>query len=213
VPQKTKKQEKNNMARLNVLNLSGLPWMKNKRSTKAPGEEHLRPSRSCAGLSWLHAVEDQFYEDGVRLPDASANWCPRSPPRSSCAGRGGPREDELRHAPLLLVREWRVWPRIASWSPRRLFRVISVLTSSLSCGALLERGQAAAFRAGEKGLAAAFTSLTSTRWEVQRASPVSCVTCSFSATPSRWTPRRQSVERLVAVNWLRGPVGVALSAA
>src|SRR5882757_5302908 len=95
------------MARMNVLNLSGLPWMKAKRTHEgAPAknisaEQELRRS-VLACMLW----ENQFYEDGVAIAGRIRELVPKVAVEKVAALAVEAREKmKLRHAPLLLVRE------------------------------------------------------------------------------------------------------------
>src|SRR5258707_3647333 len=95
------------MARMNVLNLSGLPWMKHKQTHEgAPAknisaEQELRRS-VLACMLW----EDEFYEDGVAIAGRIRELVPKVEAAKVAALAVEARTAmKLRHAPLLLVRE------------------------------------------------------------------------------------------------------------
>src|SRR4029077_396735 len=95
------------MSRMNVLNLSGLPWMKQKQTHEgAPAknisaEQELRRS-VLACLLW----GSQFYEDVVPIAGRIRELVPKVAAEKVAALAVDAREKmKLRHAPLLLVRE------------------------------------------------------------------------------------------------------------
>jgi TROVE domain-containing protein len=97
------------MARMNVLNLSGAPWMspKSRRTHEgAPArnltaEQELRRS-VLACMLW----EGQFYEDGVAIAGRIRELVPKVAAEKVAALAVEARTQmKLRHAPLLLVRE------------------------------------------------------------------------------------------------------------
>src|SRR3984885_15049832 len=97
------------MARLNVLNLSGIPWAKSlvKRTHEgAPAkqisaEQELRRS-VLACMLW----EDEFYEDGVAIAGRIRELVPKVDAEKVAELAVEARTAmKLRHAPLLLVRE------------------------------------------------------------------------------------------------------------
>jgi 60 kDa SS-A/Ro ribonucleoprotein len=62
------KERRTAMARLNVLNLSGLPWMKPKQTHEGAPAKHISAEQELrrsvlACMLW----ENQFYEDGVAI--------------------------------------------------------------------------------------------------------------------------------------------------
>src|SRR6266852_9054348 len=95
------------MARMNLLNLSGLPWMKQKQTHEGAPAKHISPElqlrRSVlACLLW----ESQFYEDGIEIAGRIAELVPKVAAEKVAALAVEAREQmKLRHAPLLLVRE------------------------------------------------------------------------------------------------------------
>src|SRR5579884_1120831 len=105
----SKARRRDNMARLNVLNLSGIPGTKAIANTTHEGapaktitaEQELRRS-VLACMLW----EDQFYEDGVAIAGRIRELVPRVAAEKVAALAVDAREKmKLRHAPLLLVRE------------------------------------------------------------------------------------------------------------
>ncbi|MFI5106922.1 MAG: TROVE domain-containing protein, partial [Terriglobales bacterium] len=117
-----------NMARMNVLNLSGLPWMtaKSKRTHEgAPAknisaEQELRRS-VLACMLW----EGQFYEDGVAIAGRIRELVPNVAAEKVAALAVEAREKmNLRHAPLLLVREMARLATHRQLVAETLFRVV-----------------------------------------------------------------------------------------
>src|SRR5215467_7433134 len=95
------------MARMNLLNLSGLPWMKAKQTHEGAPAKHISAEQQLrrsvlACLLW----ESQFYEDGVEIAGRIAELVPKVAAEKVSALAVEAREKmKLRHAPLLLVRE------------------------------------------------------------------------------------------------------------
>jgi len=171
-----KEQEGNNMARMNVLNLSGLPWMKNKRTHEgAPAknisaEQELRRS-VLACMLW----EDQFYEDGVAIAGRIRELVPKVAAEKVAALAVEAREKmKLRHAPLLLVREMARLATHRQLVAETLFRVIQRADELSEFVALYwGEGKQPLSAQVKKGLAAAFTKFDEyALGKYNRASPV-----------------------------------------
>src|SRR5438270_9218953 len=95
------------MARTNLLNLGGLPWMKTKQTHEGAPVRHISAEQELrrsvlACMLW----EDQFYEDGVAIAGRIRELAGKVPAEKVASlaveARG---KMKLRHAPLLLVRE------------------------------------------------------------------------------------------------------------
>src|SRR3954447_1148180 len=95
------------MARMNLLNLSGMPWMKQKQTHEGAPAKHISAEQELrrsvlACMLW----ESQFYEDGVEIAGRIAELVPKVAAETVAALAVEAREQmKLRHAPLLLVRE------------------------------------------------------------------------------------------------------------
>src|SRR5580692_8311044 len=97
------------MARLNVLNLSGIPWAKSlvKRTHEGGPAKHISAEQQLrrsvlACMLW----ENQFYEDGVAIAGRIRELVPKVAAEKVAALAVEAREKmKLRHAPLFLVRE------------------------------------------------------------------------------------------------------------
>jgi 60 kDa SS-A/Ro ribonucleoprotein len=97
------------MARLNVLNLTGIPFLKR---TIARTHEGAPARNISAELQLRRSVlacmlwEDEFYEDGVEIAKRIAELVPKvSAERVAALAVEARERMKLRHAPLLLVRE------------------------------------------------------------------------------------------------------------
>src|ERR1700760_3900332 len=150
------------MARLNVLNLSALPWLKSRAKQTHEGapaknisaEQQLRRS-VLACMLW----ENEFYEDGVAIAGRIRELVPQVEPAHVAALAVEARTAmKLRHAPLLLVRE------MARHATHRAL-VAETLTSVIQRADELAEFVAIYWAQGrtplsaqvKKGLAAAFT--------------------------------------------------------
>src|SRR5689334_20284743 len=95
------------MARMNLLNLSGMPWMKTKQTHEGAPAKHISAEQELrravlACMLW----ENQFYEDGVAIAGRIRELVPKVAAEKVAALAIEAREKmKLRHAPLLLVRE------------------------------------------------------------------------------------------------------------
>src|SRR5207302_4151851 len=95
------------MARTNLLNLGGLPWMKQKQTHEGAPAKHISAEQELrrsvlACMLW----EDQFYEDGVAIAGRIRELVSKTPAGKVASLAVEAREKmKLRHAPLLLVRE------------------------------------------------------------------------------------------------------------
>ena len=150
------------MARLNVLNLSGLPWMKTSAKRTYEGapakqisaEQELRRS-VLACMLW----EDQFYEDGVAIAGRIRELVPKVAAEKVAALAVEARTQmKLRHAPLLLVREMARLATHRQLVAETLFRVIQRADELSEFVALYwSEGKQPLSAQVKKGLAAAFT--------------------------------------------------------
>src|SRR5205807_339727 len=100
-------ERRKTMARMNVLNLSGLPWMKQKQTHEGAPAKHISAEQELrrsvlACMLW----GNQFYEDGVAIAGRIRELVPKVAAEKVAALAVEAREKmKLRHAPLLLVRE------------------------------------------------------------------------------------------------------------
>ena len=150
------------MARLNVLNLSGLPWMKigGKRTHEGAPARHISAEQELrrsvlACMLW----EDQFYEDGVAIAGRIRELVPRVAAEKVAALAVEARTHmKLRHAPLLLVREMARLATHRQLVAEALFRVIQRADELSEFVALYwSEGKQPLSAQVKKGLAAAFT--------------------------------------------------------
>jgi 60 kDa SS-A/Ro ribonucleoprotein len=166
------------MARLNILNLSGLPWMKPQAQRTHEGapaknisaEQQLRRS-VLACMLW----EDQFYEDGVAIAGRIRELVPKVAAEKVAALAVEAREKmKLRHAPLLLVREMARLATHRQLVAETLFRVIQRADELSEFVALYwGEGKQPLSAQVKKGLAAAFTKFDEYALaKYNRASPV-----------------------------------------
>jgi len=166
------------MARMNILNLSGVPWMtpKSRRTHEgAPArnltaEQELRRS-VLACMLW----EDQFYEDGVAIAGRIRELVPKVAAEKVAALAVEAREKmKLRHAPLLLVREMARLATHRRLVAETLLRVIQRADELPEFVALYwSEGKQPLSAQVKKGLAAAFTKFDEYALaKYNRASPV-----------------------------------------
>jgi 60 kDa SS-A/Ro ribonucleoprotein len=166
------------MARINILNLSGLPWMASKAKRTHEGaparhisaEQELRRS-VLACMLW----EDQFYEDGVAIAGRIRELVPKVAAEKVAALTVEAREKmKLRHAPLLLVREMARLATHRQLVAETLFRVIQRADELSEFVALYwSDGKQPLSAQVKKGLAAAFTKFDEYALaKYNRASPV-----------------------------------------
>src|SRR5579871_4344157 len=150
------------MARLNVLNLSGLPWMKTsaKRTHEGAPAKHISAEQELrrsvlACMLW----EDQFYEDGVAIAGRIRELVPKVAAEKVAALAVEARTQmKLRHAPLLLVREMARLATHRQLVAETLFRVIQRADELSEFVALYwSEGKQPLSAQVKKGLAAAFT--------------------------------------------------------
>jgi 60 kDa SS-A/Ro ribonucleoprotein len=166
------------MARLNVLNLSGIPWLKSqvKRTHEGAPAKHISAEQELrrsvlACMLW----ENQFYEDGVAIAGRIRELVPKVAAEKVTALAVEAREKmKLRHAPLLLVREM---ARLASHRQlvaETLFRVVQRADELSEFVALYwSEGKQPLSAQVKKGLAAAFTKFDEYALaKYNRASPV-----------------------------------------
>jgi hypothetical protein len=160
--QKIRRSEGNNMARMNVLNLSGLSWMtsKTKRTHEGAPARHISAEQELrrsvlACMLW----EDQFYEDGVAIAGRIRELVPKVAAEKVAALAVEAREKmKLRHAPLLLVREMARLATHRQLVAETLFRVIQRADELSEFVALYwSDGKQPLSAQVKKGLAAAFT--------------------------------------------------------
>jgi len=150
------------MARLNMLNLTGIPWLKTGGSRTHEGgpARHVSPElqlrRSVlACMLW----EDQFYEDGVAIAGRIRELVSKSPAGQVASLAVEAREKmKLRHAPLLLVREMARLQTHRHLVAETLARVIQRADELAEFVALYwSEGKQPLSAQVKKGLAAAFT--------------------------------------------------------
>ncbi len=150
------------MARLNVLNLSGMPWMKcsAKRTHEGAPAKHISAEQELrrsvlACMLW----EDQFYEDGVAIAGRIRELVPKVAAEKVAALAVEARTQmKLRHAPLLLVREMARLATHRQLVAETLFRVIQRADELSEFVALYwSEGKQPLSAQVKKGLAAAFT--------------------------------------------------------
>jgi 60 kDa SS-A/Ro ribonucleoprotein len=148
------------MARMNLLNLSGLPWMKQKRTHEGAPAKHISPEQELrrsvlACMLW----EDQFYEDGVAIAGRIRELVPKVAAEKVAALAVEAREKmKLRHAPLLLVREMARLATHRQLVAETLSRVIQRADELSEFVALYwSEGKQPLSAQVKKGLAAAFT--------------------------------------------------------
>src|SRR5256885_10834029 len=114
------------MARMNLLSLSGLPWMKGKQTHEGAPARHISAEQELrrsvlACMLW----EGQFYEDGVAIAGRIRELVPKVAAEKVAALAVEAREKmKLRHAPLLLVREMARVPTHRQLVAETLLRVV-----------------------------------------------------------------------------------------
>jgi TROVE domain len=148
------------MARMNVLDLGGLPWMKSRRTHEGAPAKHISAEQELrrsvlACMLW----EDQFYEDGVAIAGRIHELAPRVAAEKVAALAVEAREKmKLRHAPLLLVREMARLATHRHLVSETLFRIIQRADELTEFVALYwSEGKQPLSAQVKKGLAAAFT--------------------------------------------------------
>ncbi len=150
------------MARLNVLNLSGLPWMKTsaKRAHEGAPAKHISAEQELrrsvlACMLW----EDEFYEDGVAIAGRIRELVPKvAAEKVAALALEARTQMKLRHAPLLLVREMARVATHRQLVAETLFRVIQRADELSEFVALYwSEGKQPLSAQVKKGLAAAFT--------------------------------------------------------
>jgi 60 kDa SS-A/Ro ribonucleoprotein len=166
------------MARLNVLNLSGLPWMtaKPKQTHEGAPAKHISAEQELrrsvlACMLW----ENQFYEDGVAIAGRIRELVPKVAADKVAALAVEAREKmKLRHAPLLLVREMARLATHRHLVAETLLRVIQRADELSEFVALYwSEGKQPLSAQVKKGLAAAFTKVDEYALaKYDRASPV-----------------------------------------
>src|SRR5215467_86789 len=164
------------MARMNLLNLSGLPWMKTKQTHEGAPAKHISAElelrRSVlACMLW----ENQFYEDGVMIAGRIRELVPKVAAEKVAALAIEAREKmKLRHAPLLLVREMARLATHRQLVAETLMRVIQRADELSEFVALYwTEGKQPLSAQVKKGLAAAFTKFDEYALaKYNRASPV-----------------------------------------
>src|ERR1700760_1287745 len=150
------------MARLNVLNLSALPWLKPRAKQTHEGapaknisaEQQLRRS-VLACMLW----ENEFYEDGVAIAGRIRELVPKVEAAKVAALAVEARTAmKLRHAPLLLVREMARHATHRALVAETLARVIQRADELAEFVAIYwSSGKQPLSGQVKKGLAAAFT--------------------------------------------------------
>jgi 60 kDa SS-A/Ro ribonucleoprotein len=166
------------MARLNVLNLSGIPWAKSfvKRTHEGAPARHISAEQELrrsvlACMLW----ENQFYEDGVAIAGRIRELVPKVAAEKVAALAMEARSHmKLRHAPLLLVREMARVATHRQLVAETLFRVIQRADELSEFVALYwSEGKQPLSAQVKKGLAAAFTKFDEYALaKYNRASPV-----------------------------------------
>ncbi|HEY3768964.1 MAG TPA: TROVE domain-containing protein [Candidatus Angelobacter sp.] len=166
------------MARLNVLNLSGIPWAKSliKRTHEGAPAKHVSAEQQLrrsvlACMLW----ENQFYQDGVAIAGRIRELVPKVAAEKVAALAVEAREKmKLRHAPLLLVREMARLATHRQLVAETLFRVIQRADELSEFVALYwSEGKQPLSAQVKKGLAAAFTKFDEYALaKYNRASPV-----------------------------------------
>jgi 60 kDa SS-A/Ro ribonucleoprotein len=166
------------MARLNVLNLSGISWAKSfvKRTHEGAPARHISAEQELrrsvlACMLW----ERQFYEDGVAIAGRIRELVPKVAAEKVAALAVEARSHmKLRHAPLLLVREMARVATHRQLVAETLFRVIQRADELSEFVALYwSEGKQPLSAQVKKGLAAAFTKFDEYALaKYNRASPV-----------------------------------------
>ncbi len=164
------------MARMNLLNLSGLPWMKAKQTHEGAPAKHISAEQELrrsvlACMLW----ESQFYEDGVAIAGRIRELVPKVAAEKIAALAVEAREKmKLRHAPLLLVREMARLSTHRQFVAETLLRVIQRADGLSEFVALYwSDGKQPLSVQVKKGLAAAFTKFDEYALaKYDRASPV-----------------------------------------
>src|SRR5436305_7594040 len=148
------------MARMNLLNLSGLPWMKQKQTHECAPARHISAEQELrrsvlACMLW----ESQFYEDGVAIAGRIRELVGKVPAGKVAALAVETREKmKLRHAPLLLVREMARLATHRHLVAETLTKVIQRADELAEFVALYwSEGKQPLSAQVKKGLAAAFT--------------------------------------------------------
>src|ERR1051326_5156903 len=148
------------MARMNILNLSGLPWMKAKQTHEGAPAKHISAEQELrrsvlACMLW----ESQFYEDGVAIAGRIRELVPKVAAEKVAALAVEAREKmKLRHAPLLLVREMARLATHRQLVAETLLRVVQRADELSEFVALYwSEGKQPLSAQVKKGLAAAFT--------------------------------------------------------
>jgi TROVE domain-containing protein len=156
----TSKERIHNMARINTLGLSNLPWCKGQRTHEGAPARHISPElqlrRSLlACMLW----EDQFYEDGVAIAGRIRELVAKVQPEKVAALAVEARmQMKLRHAPLLLVREMARLATHRHLVAETLMQVIQRADELSEFVALYwSEGKQPLSAQVKKGLAAAFT--------------------------------------------------------
>ena len=164
------------MARMNLLNLSGLPWMKPKQTHEGAPAKHISAEQELrrsvlACMLW----ENQFYEDGVAIAGRIRELVPKVAAEKVAALAVEAREKmKLRHAPLLLVREMARLATHRQLVAETLLRVIQRADELSEFVAIYwSDGKQPLSAQVKKGLAAAFTKFDEYALaKYDRASPV-----------------------------------------
>src|ERR1051326_1440285 len=148
------------MARMNLLNLSGLPWMKAKQTHEGAPAKHISAEQELrrsvlACMLW----ENQFYEDGVAIGGGIPELGPKgSAEKGAALGLEARENMKLRHAPLLLVREMARLVTHRQLVAETLLRVIQRADELSEFVALYwSEGKQPLSAQVKKGLAGAFT--------------------------------------------------------
>ncbi|MGB8131842.1 MAG: TROVE domain-containing protein [Candidatus Angelobacter sp.] len=164
------------MARMNLLNLSGLPWLKAKQTHEGAPAKHISAEQELrrsvlACTLW----ESQFNEDGVAIAGRIRELVPKVAAEKVAALAVEARDRmKLRHAPLLLVREMARLATHRHLVAETLLRVVERADELSEFVALYwSDGKQPLSAQVKKGLAAAFTKFDEYALaKYDRASPV-----------------------------------------
>jgi hypothetical protein len=145
---------------MNLLNLSGLPWITSKQTHEGAPAKHISAEQELrrsvlACMLW----ENQFYEDGVAIAGRIRELVPKVAAEKVAGLAVEAREKmKLRHAPLLLVREMARLATHRQFVAETLLRVIQRADELSEFVALYwSEGKQPLSAQVKKGLAAAFT--------------------------------------------------------
>src|SRR5258708_27746911 len=164
------------MARMSLLNVSGLLWMKAKRTHEGAPAKNISAEQELGGSVLACMLrENQFYEDGGAIAGRIRELVPKVAAEKVAALAVEAREKmKLRHAPLLLVREMARLATHRQLVAETLLRVIQRADELSEFVALYwSEGKQPLSAQVKKGLAAAFTKFDEYALaKYNRASPV-----------------------------------------